>query len=730
MVKKPKEKETKKKKATPVKATGSKPRVTKGSAPKKKAVPKKLSSRQEPAAAKAKKSQKKVVVREQHNIVKEEVSQKISKAEEKVDKPESEAIPRGPAVSEKKEPVEIKIQPPVAEKAPDRAPEIILEAPAEPKPAEKPEPKVLELEVPIPLKELALKLGVKPNELIVNLMAKNVFATINQNLGEDVVVNILHDRGIEFKKPEKIEDQMVKEHRELEEKQDVRHLAGRPPVVTFMGHVDHGKTSLLDFIRKTRVVDREKGGITQHIGAYEVKLENGSVTFLDTPGHKAFTAMRARGANATDVVVLVIAADDGVMPQTKEALDHAMAAGVTVVVAINKCDLPSANIEKVKGQLSQLGLTPEDWGGKTIVIPVSAKTGEGVERLLEMLLLESELLELKANPGLRARGVVIEGKLSSGQGPVATILVKNGTLKVGDMVLTGMHYGRIKAMMDHTGRRIDAAPPSKPVSILGLSGVPMAGDEFFMVKDEKKAKTLSLLKQDEERNRKIKSTKRVTLEGFYSQLKDGITKKLTILMKGDVQGSIEAIKSSLLELSTKDVEVELIHADVGNINESDIMLALASNAVVIGFNVKVEEGATAVALKEGIDIKIYEIIYKVIEDVTAAMEGMLEPVSKEVFVGRAMVKQVFRVSKVGTIAGSQVVKGKITRSGKVKLVRNKNIVYEGKISSLKRFKDDVRDVTEGVECGIGLDRHDDIKAGDLIEMYQIEKVARRLDSNK
>ena len=538
------------------------------------------------------------------------------------------------------------------------------------------------------------------------------------------------ERGIEFKKPPKLEDQIVKEHRELEEKQDIKHLAARPPVVTFMGHVDHGKTSLLDFIRKTRVADKEKGGITQHIGAYEVKFKNGSVTFLDTPGHEAFTAMRARGANATDIVVLVVAADDGVMPQTKEALDHARAAGVQIVVAINKCDLPSANIEKVKGQLSQLGLTPEDWGGKTIAIQVSAKTGEGVDTLLEMLLLEAELLELKANPHLRARGVVIEGKLSSGQGPVATVLVKNGTLRVGDMVLTGMHYGRIKAMMDHTGKRIDEAGPAKPVSILGLSGVPMAGDEFFSVKDEKKARTLSMLKQDEARVRKLKTSQRVTLEDFYKQLKEGIAKELTIVLKGDVQGSVEALKKSLIDLSAKDVKVDIVHADVGNINESDIMLALASNAVVIGFNVKVDEGAQELAAKEGIEIKSYGIIYEAIQDVMAAMEGLLEPYSKEVFVGRASVKQVFKVTKAGTIAGCTVVKGKITRSGIAKLIRDKAVIYEGKIGGLKRFKDDAREVAEGFECGIGLDRHDDIKVGDLIEVYQIEKVARRLEARK
>ena len=625
-------------------------------------------------------------------------------------------------------PVTKKAEPPVIKKAEEiKIVEEIKVAETVPVP---PAPRILELELPIALKDLASRIGVKSNELIMKLMAKNVFATINQNLGEEIVNDLLKGYGIEFRAPKKVDSEMKIEHREMEEKQDLKNIVTRPPVVTFMGHVDHGKTSLLDFIRKTRVADKEKGGITQHIGAYEVKLPHGSVTFLDTPGHEAFTAMRARGASATDVVVLVVAADDGVMPQTKEAVDHARAAGVPIVVALNKCDLPTANVDKVKGQLSQIGLSPEDWGGKTVTVSVSAKTGEGVDKLLELLLLESDLLELKANPSLKARGVIIEGKLSSGQGPVATVLVKNGTLHNGDMVLSGSNYGRVKAMLDHKGERVKEAPPSKPVSILGLSGVPMAGEEFFVVKDEKKARTLSLLKQDEERAHRLRSSKRVTLEDFYKKMKEGAVKELAILLKGDVQGSIEAIQQSLTDLNTKDVKIAIVHADVGNINESDIMLAMVSNAVVMGFNVKVDEGASSLAAKEDIEIKIYGIIYEAIQDVIAAMEGLLEPYQKEVFVGRATVKQVFKVTKAGTIAGCQVMRGKITRHGLTKLIRNKEVVYEGKIGGLKRFKDDVREVAEGVECGIGLERHNDIKEGDLIEQYQIEKVARRLDSRK
>ena len=722
--------------------------VLKAAEPKKKSIPAKKTVAKVPSGKKKEAPKAKVVVKKEKVVAKEA---KIEAAPVQEKRPAERLVIQQPksveaakAAVEKPKPAIEKPKPIEGSKLKPVEPATLIQKGAqsasdqvetpkpieEPKIAEEPKKRILELDLPITLKDLAVKIGVKSNELIVNLMSKNVFATINQNLGENIVKDILSDYGVELQKPPKSEDQAVKEHKQMESEQDVKHLVARPPVVTFMGHVDHGKTSLLDFIRKTRVADKEKGGITQHIGAYEVRFKNGSVTFLDTPGHEAFTAMRARGANATDIVVLVVAADDGVMPQTKEALDHARAASVTIVVAINKCDLPSANIEKVKGQLSQLGLSPEDWGGKTIVVVVSAKTGEGVEHLLEMLLLEAELLELKANPHLRARGVVIEGKLSSGQGPVATVLVKNGTLRIGDMALTGKYYGRIKAMMDHKGERVDFAPPSKPVSILGLSGVPMAGEEFFVVKDEKKARTLSTLKQDEDRTKRLKASKRVTLEDFYTQMKEGLAKELVIILKGDVQGSVEALRKSLLDLNAKDVKLNIVHADVGNINESDIMLAVVSNAVVMGFNVKAEEGAETLAAKEGVEIKHYGIIYEAIQDVVAAMEGLLEPVSKEIFVGRALVKQVFKVTKAGTIAGCSVTKGRIVRTGIVKLVRDKRIIYEGKISSLKRFKDDVREANEGFECGIGLDRHDDIKEGDTIEVFSIEKVARRLESRK
>ncbi len=616
------------------------------------------------------------------------------------------------------------------------APAILKEPVPEVRPQEKvvveeKGPKVLEVPIPIMLKDLSSRMGMRPNVIISHLIEKGIFANINQNLGEDIVKGVAGAFGFEYRKHVAKETQgFAKEEAAAEEKMSMTGLIPRAPVVTFMGHVDHGKTSLLDFIRKTRVADKEKGGITQHIGAYTVKVKNGSVTFLDTPGHEAFTAMRARGASATDVVVLVVAADDGVMPQTKEAIDHARAAGVPIVIAINKCDLPTANIDKVKGQLAQIGLAPEGWGGKTITVPVSAKTGEGVDNLLEMLLLEAELLELKANPKLRSRGVVIEGKMSSEQGAMATMLVKNGTLRVGDIILSGMHYGRVKAMFNDKLERVNDAPPSTPVTILGLSGVPMAGDEFFSVKDEKKARTLSLLKQDEERDKRLKISKRVTLEDFYKQAKESGAKELRIVLKADVQGSVEALKRSLEQLSTKEVQLNIIHIGVGNINESDVMLSVVSNCVIIGFNIKIDPEADETARKENIEIKVYGIIYEAIADVQAAMEGLLEPVSKEVFVGRAQVRQAFRVSKVGTVAGSYVLKGKIIRAGIARLIRDKQVVYEGRISSLKRFKDDAREVAEGFECGIGLQNHDDIKEGDLIEVYQIEKVARRLETKK
>ncbi len=588
--------------------------------------------------------------------------------------------------------------------------------------------KMLEVEFPVTVKQLSVKLGIKPSVLIAKLMKKNIFASINQNLDEAVAGEITMSYGYEIKKAKTLEEELIKA--EEEEDKLKANLVPRFPVVTFMGHVDHGKTSLLDYIRKTKVVAKEKGGITQHIGAYKVNLGKGSVTFLDTPGHQAFTAMRARGANATDIVVLVVAANDGVMPQTKEAIDHARAANVPIVVAINKCDLPHISVDKIKRQLSELDLMAEEWGGKTIMVPVSAKTGAGIDNLLEMLLLEAEVLELKANPHIRSRGVVIEGKLSPGQGVVATLLVKNGTLKVGDIILSGLYHGKVKAMMDDKARPVTEAPPSTPVKMLGLTGVPEAGDEFFVVKDEKKARTLSLLKQEEKRQKNLHAAQRVSLEHLYQQIKDGAIKELKIILKADVQGSVEALQKSLENLSTEDVKLKTVHVGVGNINESDVMLAVVTNAVIIGFHVKIDPKAEETSKKESVDVRRYDVIYEAINDITAAMEGLLEPVIKEIFQGRAKVQQVFKVSKVGNVGGSIVVKGSISRSNPVRLMRNNTEIYRGRLRSLKRFKNDAKEVTDGMECGLALEGHNDIKQGDIIESFVIEKVARRLDGKK
>lgn len=629
--------------------------------------------------------------------------------------------PVKPEAASPAKPVEKIIKPVVHEKPKPAIPEeakIIKEEPKQ-KPAT-----VIELEMPFSVKQLSLKINVKPSDIIASLMQKGVFVNINQSLSDDVVAKLTEHYNFEVKRLQTLEEELTG----VDDDGDIKiGLIARSPVVTFMGHVDHGKTSLLDYIRNTKVASKEKGGITQHIGAYRVKLDKGSVTFLDTPGHEAFTSMRARGANATDIVVLVVAANDGVMPQTKEAIDHARAAGVPIVVAINKCDLPDISLDKIKRQLSEQDLMPEDWGGKTIAIPVSAKTGYGVDKLLEMLLLEAEMLELKANPLIRARGVVVEGKLSAGKGAVATLLVKNGTLRVGDTILSGIYYGKIRAMHDDKGNRITEAPPSTPIEVLGLEGVPEAGDEFFVVKDERKAKTLALLKQEEKRHKELRKTQRVSLEHLYEQIKEGQIKELKIILKSDVQGSSEAITKSLEHLSTNEVKLNIVHVGVGNVNESDVMLAVVTNAIIIGFTVKTDPQAEEIAKKENIDIKKYDIIYEAINDVQAAMEGLLEPILKETFQGRAKVQQVFNVSKIGTVAGSIVVKGSVARSNPVRIVRGGAEIFRGKIHSLKRFKDDVRDVQEGIECGISFHNFSDIKVGDLIESYIVEKVARRLE---
>ena len=585
-----------------------------------------------------------------------------------------------------------------------------------------PELKVLKINFPITVKELAFKLQIKPNELIRKLLTKNMLATINQALDEAAVGAISEELGYRIERLPTQEESLLAEHGEI----DPAKLKLRAPIVTFMGHVDHGKTSLLDMIRKTKVVDKEAGGITQHIGAYEVILPKGKVTFLDTPGHAAFTAMRARGANVTDAVVLVVAADDGIMPQTIEAIDHARAANVPIVVAINKIDKQNINLDKVKKQLAEIDLLPEDWGGKTITVGVSAKTGQGIDELLEMLLLEAELLELKANPDQPANGVVVEAELSKGKGPVATVLVSNGTLKVGDVAIVGTNYGRIKAMLDDKGHRVKEAGPSKPVEILGLSGVPLAGEKFYVVSDEKKVKDIIASRQREAEKQKLESRpQKISLEDLYKRIKEGEVKELKIVLKADVQGSLEAVKDSLVKLTTDEVKLSVIHGQVGNINESDVMLASASNAVILGFHVDITPEAKALAKQEGVDIRIYTIIYEIVNDVKAAMEGLLEPILEETFLGKAEVREVFKVSKVGVVAGCFVTKGKIPRDATCKLIRGNDVVFKGKISSLKHFKDDIKEAKEGFECGISLS-FKEIQKGDVIEAVEIKKVARRL----
>ncbi len=598
--------------------------------------------------------------------------------------------------------------------------------PAPAKIAERKTPQKVQLQVPINIRTLAPKINQKPNEIIQYLMGKGALVSINQDLDEETARDIMAHFGYELElhaTVESIEKELVAEHKE----EEGAAVEKRAPVVTFMGHVDHGKTSLLDYIRNTMVTKGEKGGITQHIGAYKVDTDHGSVTFLDTPGHAAFTAMRARGAHATDVVVLVVAADDGVMPQTKEAIDHARAADVPIVVAINKCDLPGANPDKVKRELQVEDLAPEDWGGKTVMVEVSAKTGEGVDGLLELLMLESELLELKASPKLRARGTVIESKKTPGQGVVATLLVQNGTLRPGDIVLCGDNYGKVKAMINDRGKRVDEALPATPVEVLGLQGVPEAGDEFFVVKDEKKAKTLSLLKQGERRKEKMVESKRITLEDFHSYAVEGAVKELKIVLKADVQGSVEALKQSLEELKTEEIKASIIHSAAGNINESDVMLAMVSNGVIIGFSVKVDPQAEELAKAEKVDMHLYDIIYEAIADIKASLEGLLEPEEKEVFQGRAEVREVFVTSKAGKVAGCAVTKGVIHRKDRVKVKRGGDVVFNGGIDDLKRFKDDVKDVKEGFECGISIRSFNDIRKNDIIEAYVIEKIARRLE---
>ena len=546
--------------------------------------------------------------------------------------------------------------------------------------------------------------------------------TVNHEIDFEKAQEIALDYDIIAEQEEKVD---VIEELLKEEDEDPKDLVPRPPVVCVMGHVDHGKTSLLDAIRKTNVTDREAGGITQHIGAYVVSIKGQKITFLDTPGHEAFTAMRMRGANSTDIAVLVVAADDGVMPQTVEAINHAKAAGVEIIVAINKVDKPSANIERVKQELSEYELIPEDWGGSTIFVPVSAKTHQGIEELLEMILLTSEVCELKANPKRKARGLVIEAELDKGKGPVATILVQKGTLHVGDFIAAGASSGKVRAMMDDKGRRVKEAGPSTPVEILGLSDVPNAGEVLVATENDKEAKNFAATFISENKNRLLEETKaKMSLDDLFSQIQEGNLKELNLIVKADVQGSVEAVKQSLVKLSNDEVVVKVIHGGVGAINESDVTLASASNAIIIGFNVRPDATAKATAEQEGVDLRLYRVIYQAIEDVEAAMKGMLDPVFEEKVIGHAEVRQIFKASGVGNIAGSYVLDGVFQRGCTVRISREGKQIFEGPLASLKRFKDDVKEVKAGYECGLVFEGFNDIQELDQVEAYIMVEVPR------
>jgi len=571
------------------------------------------------------------------------------------------------------------------------------------------------------VKDLADKLDVRVKDVLAKLLMKRMMMTINSTLDIEVAKDIAREFGAEIEM-RSFEQELISADQEDSRPEDRQ---SRAPVVTVMGHVDHGKTSLLDAIRETKVAEREAGGITQHIGAYHVDVGDGrSVVFLDTPGHEAFTLMRARGAKVTDVVVLVVAADDGVMPQTREAIDHAKAANVPIVVAINKIDKPGANPDNVKRELAELNLVPEDWGGTTVMVPVSAKKKQNLDQLLEMILLSTDILELKANPKHSASGTVLEAKLDRGRGPVATVLVQDGTLSVGDNFIAGPVVGRVRALNDDRGRAVKAAAPSTPVEVLGLTSLPQPGDPFQTVADAAKARQIANFRQTQAKERALGARGgRLTLESLKEQIAEGGVKELPIIVKADVQGSAEVLADSLTKLSDEKVKIRIIRSGVGAINESDVLLASASNAIIIGFNVRPDRNAADMAEREEVDIRLHSVIYNVTEEIQKGMEGLLEPTFKEVRIGTAEVREVFKVPKVGSIAGCMVTEGRITRAGETtaRLLRDNVVVHEGKIASLRRFKDDVSEVKSGFECGIGLERYNDIKVGDTIEVFTMER---------
>ncbi len=575
----------------------------------------------------------------------------------------------------------------------------------------------------ITLSDLAKRMGIKAGEMIKKLMDLGVMVTVNQSIDFDTAVLVAAEFDYELERAAFEEESVLQI-----EKDDPDKLINRPPVVTIMGHVDHGKTSLLDVIRKTKVTEHEVGGITQHIGAYHVSTDKGHIVFLDTPGHEAFTEMRARGAKVTDLVVLVVAADDGVMPQTIEAINHAKAADVPIVVAINKIDKPNADPDRVQRELAEVGLAPEKWGGDTIYVQVSAKENLGIDELLEMVLLQAEMLELKANPDRLAMGHVVEAKLDSGRGPVATILIQQGTLKINDPVVCGVHHGKVRALLNDRGLHVITATPSMPVEIVGLSGVPNAGDELIALKDEKKAKQISAHRLQKQRSKELAKTSRLSLEKLYEQMQEGEVKDLNLIIKADVHGSIEALKDSLIKLSNNEVKIQVIHSATGTLTESDISLASVSNAIIIGFNVRPSSKVQALAHDENVDVRFYDVIYDVIKDVKDAIVGMMASTFEERILGRAEIREVFHVPKVGAIAGCYVTDGKVERGQLARILRDWTVVYDGKISSLRRFKDDAKEVQSGFECGIGIENYNDIKIGDIIECYYLEEIRPELES--
>lgn len=637
----------------------------------------------------------------------------VVKPEEAEKKKEAKAPKEKPAAKKKKE----EPKSPPAQKAKEQEPQ---EAPPVEAPAEEEEFEVVQLMDNMPLRDVAEKLKCTANDIIMDLMTLGSMATINQSLSLEVASKIADQRGFEV---EVITPESESGFEEEEEEDLEKNRILRPPIVTIMGHVDHGKTSLLDAIRKTNVIEGEAGGITQHIGAYQVKLKNSTITFLDTPGHEAFTAMRARGAQVTDIVILVVAADDGIKPQTLEAIHHANAGGVPLVVAINKIDKPDAKPDEVQKQLADQGLLPEDWGGQTIYTKVSAKDGQGIDHLLEMILLQAEVMELKANPKLGARGVIIESHLDKGRGPVATLMIQKGQLKVGDPFIAGNYFGKVRAMANDQGKEIQQASLSTPVEVIGLPEVPIPGDTFFVVKDEKRARQLSNLKIQRKRESILSQKPRITMEDLHQQIVEGKIHELNLIIKADVQGSIQAVQEAFNKLETDRVRVKIIHDAVGGITESDILLASASNAIIIGFNVRPTFKAETMAAKEKVDVRLYSIIYEAIEDVQKALEGLLEPIFREKVMGRAEVRKVFSMPKIGVIAGCQVISGTLERNSKARLVRDNVVVYEGKIQSLRRFKDDVKEVASGYECGLALDKYQDLKQGDIVEPFVLEEVA-------